>query len=237
MKTALVPLALAAAAAPLAAQTAVPVTPVAGTLLDIEATGETTRVPDVALITAGVTTTAADAATAMRDNAARVDRVVTALKRAGIADRDMQTARIALSPQYRYEQNKPPVLTGYQASNQISVRFRDIANAGPVLDALVREGANEISGPDLTLDKPEEALDEARLAAVKIARARAELYAKAAGLQVKRIVSISESGGIAQPRPVMMARSFDMAAAAPQSKVVAGEQQVGVTLSVRFELQ
>lgn len=236
MKTALVPLALAAAAAPLAAQTAVPVTPVTGTLLDIEATGETTRVPDVALITAGVTTTAADAATAMRDNAARVDRVVAALKRAGIADRDMQTARIALSPQYRYEQNTPPVLTGYQASNQVRIRFREIDRAGPILDALVKEGANEISGPELTLDKPEEALDEARLAAVKIARARAELYAKAAGLQVKRIVSISESGGVAQPRPVMMARNFDMAAA-PQSKVVAGEQQVGVTLNVRFELQ
>ncbi|WP_163362974.1 SIMPL domain-containing protein, partial [Klebsiella aerogenes] len=66
----------------------------------------------------------------------------------GVAERDIQTATIGLSPQYRYAQNEPPVITGYQASNQVSVRFREVAKSGTILDALVREGANNISGPE-----------------------------------------------------------------------------------------
>lgn len=238
MKTiTLLPL-IAAAAIPAAVQAqALPVVAITGTTLDISAEGQTTRVPDVAIVSAGVVTQAADAAAAMRDNAARVERVIAALKAAGVADRDIQTANISLNPQYRYAQNETPVITGYQASNNVSVRFRDIARSGAILDALVKEGANQISGPNLTLDKPDEALDEARLAAMKIARARAELYAKAAGLKVKRIISISESGAElpSQPPVVMMARA-DFAAA-PRTKIVAGEQKVGITLSVRFELE
>jgi uncharacterized protein YggE len=128
----------------------------------------------------------------MRQNSTRMATVLAALKRAGVAERDIQTSSISLSPQYRYAQNEPPVITGYQASNQVTVRFRDIAKSGAILDALVKEGANNISGPNLTIDKPEAALDEARTAAVATARARAELYAKAAGLRVDRILSISE---------------------------------------------
>lgn len=238
MKTlALLPL-IAAAAAPAAAQVqAMPVIAVTGATLDISAEGETTRVPDVATISAGVVTQATDAAAALRDNAARVERVIAALKKAGIADRDIQTANIQLNPQYRYAQNEAPVITGYQATNTVSIRFRDIAKSGTVLDALVKEGANQISGPNFTLDKPAEALDEARVAALGIARARAELYAKAAGLKVKRIISISEGGAdFPQPVPVMMMARADVAAA-PRTKIVAGEQKVGITLNVKFELE
>lgn len=238
MKTlVLLPL-IAAAAAPAAAQVqAMPVIAVTGTTLDISAEGETTRVPDVATISAGVVTQAVDAAAALRDNAARVERVIAALKKAGIADRDIQTANIQLNPQYRYAQNEAPVITGYQATNTVSIRFRDIAKSGTVLDALVKEGANQISGPNFMLDKPAEALDEARVAALGIARSRAELYAKAAGLKVKRIISISESGAdFPQPVPMMMMARADVAAA-PRTKIVAGEQKVGITLNVKFELE
>lgn len=228
---------LLGAAPPAAAQTpiAVPVMPMAGTQLDIVARGESTRVPDVATISAGVVTQAADAAGAMRENAQRMERVIAALRRAGVAERDIQTATIALNPQYRYQENQPPVITGYQATNNVSVRFRDIDRSGAILDALVAEGANQINGPDLSIDEPAAAMDEARLDAMRTARARAELYAKAAGMSVKRIVAISETleMGPPVPMPVMRMQAADSA----ESKVMAGEQQVGVTLSVRFELQ
>lgn len=182
-------------ALPAAAQVAPAViAPLDGTTLDLAATGKTSRVPDVAVIRAGVVTQSVTAAAALADNAARIDRVLAALRRAGVADRDVQTAQIALSPQYRYPQNAAPVITGYQASNTVSVRFRQIARSGAILDTLVREGANQIDGPNLMIDQPEAALDEARTDAVRQARARAELYAKAAGLRVERIVSISEAG-------------------------------------------
>lgn len=209
--------------------------PIDGTVLEISADGTSTRIPDLAVIQAGVVTQAATAGDAMRQNSTRMATVLAALRRAGIAERDIQTSSVSLSPQYRYAQNEPPAITGYQASNQVTVRFRDIAKSGTILDALVSQGANNISGPNLTIDKPEAALDEARTAAVATARARAELYAKAAGLRVDRILSISESSAMpVPPRPMMMAR---MEAAADATQVVAGESELTVSLSVRFVLK
>lgn len=207
-----------------------------GTRLDLSVRGEVTRVPDVAIISAGVVTQAATARDALADNATRMTRVLAALKGAGIAARDIATSSIGLSPQYRYADNQPPAITGYQASNTVTVRFRDIAKSGTILDTLVAQGANAINGPNLTIDKPAAALDEARAEAMRTARARAELYAKAARLTVKRIVLISESGDIPGPQPypmAMMARSAD---AAPKTEIAPGEQTIGVTLSVSFEL-
>ena len=139
---------------------------IAGTRLDLSATGDVTRVPDLAIITAGVTTRAATASGALQQAATRMQRVRAALKSAGIEDRDLQTSNINLNPEYTYENNQPPKLNGYSASNQVTVRFRDIANAGRILDALVAEGANTINGPNLTIDRPETALDEARAKAI-----------------------------------------------------------------------
>lgn len=224
-------------AAPAAAQVAAqPAVMIDGTVLDIAATGRSLRVPDVATIRAGVVIAAPTAAGALSANAARIQRVLAALKAAGVAARDIQTATISLQPQYRYAQNEAPVITGYQASNSVAVRFRDVANSGAILDALVKQGANQIEGPNLSIDKPEAAEDEARVDAVARARARAELYAKAAGLRVVRIVSISEAGGY-QPGPPMpmMVKAERLQAA--NTAVAAGEQDVTVSLSVRFLLQ
>jgi uncharacterized protein len=228
-------LAAAMAALPLSAMAEVTGPTVTGTRLDIVAQGSVKRVPDIAIISAGVVATARDAKSAMASNATAMARVLTALRGAGVADRDMATAQIGLNAQYRYVENQAPIVTGYQANNSVTVRFRDIAKSGAILDALVAAGANQINGPTLTLDKPETAQDEARADAIKTARARAELYAKAAGLTVKRIVAISEMGNVSGPMPMPYARGAMMQAEA-KSEIVPGEQDVGVTLNVTFEL-
>jgi len=214
-----------------------PVATLAGTRLDIVATGEVARAPDIATISAGVVTQGTTASAALAENATRMAATLAALRKAGVADRDLQTANINLSPQYRYGENVPPVLTGYQASNQVSVRFRDIKRSGAILDALVQAGANQINGPALSLDKPAAALDEARTSAIATARKRADLYARATGLAVRRIVAITEEGEqTAQPRPMMvamMARSEKSA----DTAIEAGEQTLSVTVRVTFELQ
>ena len=231
------PLSLIVAAAPAVAQTApMPVQQVSGTVLEISAQGESRRTPDLATISAGVVTQAPDAATAMRENAARMERVIASLKRAGVADRDVRPSNISLQPQYRYGENRPPVITGYQATNMVTVRFRDIAKSGSILDALVATGANQINGPDLGLDNPAAAMDEARVDAMAKARARADLYARSAGLKVKRILSISEAV-YEMPRPVPVMRAQAMAADGAESKIMPGEQSLNVNLSVRFELE
>ena len=240
MKQTILPLLAAAAlAAPAAvqAQTAVQVQPITGTRLDISATGEVTRVPDVAIISTGVVTRAAKASAAIQQNAARMQRVRAALRAAGIEDKDIQTSSINLNPEYHYQQNQPPRLTGYTASNQVSVRFRDIAKTGEILDALVAEGANQINGPSLTIDKPEQALDEARLKAVANGRARADLYARALGMRVTRLLSVSESGGYAVPPPMPMYARAEAASADASTKIDPGEQKVQVSVAMSFELQ
>ena len=227
-------LAIAGAATAQGADTMIPA---AGTILTVSAQGRTTRVPDLATIRAGVVAMAPTAGAALADDAARMQRVLTALKKAGIAPRDIATASVGLTPQYRYADNKAPVLTGYQATNNVSVRFRDIAKAGPILDALVAEGANQIDGPNLSLDNPDAALDEARTDAVHRARSRADLYAAAAGLHVVRIISMSEEGentGGGGIQPMVFARA---AMAKADTAIAPGEKDVTATLSVRFLLQ
>jgi len=212
------------------------VQPIAGTRLDISATGEVSRVPDIAIISAGVTTLDKSAVSAIEHNAAQMARVRAALKGAGIADKDIQTSSFNLNPEYRYENNQPPVLTGYRVSNQVSVRFRDIKATGKILDALVAEGANQINGPNLTIDKPEQAMDEARIKAIAVGQARAELYARALGKRVLRLLSVSESGGYAVPPPMPLMRA-QMADSAAKSVIDPGEQQISVSLAMSFELQ
>jgi uncharacterized protein YggE len=223
-------------AAPSQAQQATITQTIAGTRLDISATGEATRVPDVAVVTAGVVTRSANANSALQDAAGRIERMIAALKRAGVADRDIQTSNVNLNPEYRYPENQPPQLTGYTASNQLTIRFRDIRNSGKILDALVAEGANQINGPSLVIDKPEAALDEARASAIAIGRARAELYARALGMRIVRVVSVSESGGYAPPPP---APPMPMMAAQSRAytKIEPGEQKLQVSVAMTFELQ
>ncbi|SMF68300.1 SIMPL domain-containing protein [Allosphingosinicella indica] len=233
-------IALSAAAVPASAQVspgaAVPVQTISGTRLDIVATGEINRVPDVARISAGVVTQAQSASEAIRGNSAQMAKVMAALKRAGIAERDIQTSTISLNPEYRYADNQPPVLTGYRASNQVDVRFRDIAQTGKILDALVAEGANQINGPNLMIDKPEAAMDEARQQALKTAQARADQYARALGKRVVRILSISESGA-QPPYPMPVAVQSFARDGAAEAKIAPGEQTISTTLQVSFEIQ
>lgn len=208
---------------------------IAGTRLDVNATGEVTRVPDIAIISAGVVSRSPTASAALQDSAERMQRVLAALKRANVEDRDIQTSNVSLNPEYRYPENQSPQLVGYTASNTVTIRFRDLRNSGKILDALVGQGANQINGPNLVVDKPEAALDEARSKAITNGRARADLYARSLGMRVVRIVSINESGGYYAPPPPAPMAVMEMVRAS--TKIEPGEQKLQVNLAMTFELQ
>lgn len=240
--------AAAAALIPLAAQAQVmsnsPVVSAGNTLLNIAAEGKSARTPDLAVFTAGVTTQGKTAGEALTENAQRMTSVIAALRKAGIAERDIQTSNLSVNPVYgqrkrlpdgTYEQDDP-VIIGYQASNQVSVRQRKLDQYGKVIDTLVAAGANQVNGPSFQIDSPDGALDEARIEAMKKARARADLYAKAAGLRVVRILSISENAGWAPPQPPVLFARAEMASAPKSSPVAAGELEMTVTVNVSYEL-
>ena len=236
--TLLAPLAmLAALSAPAVAQAqGIPSLPPDATLLSVSSQAEARQAPDIATVSAGVVTQAADGNTAMRQNAEQMNRVLAAIKAAGVAGKDVQTSGINLNPQYRYEENEAPKITGYEARNTVSVKVRDLGKLGKIMDTLVAQGANELNGPSFEVDKPDEAYDEARRAALEKAQARAEMYAKSLGLKVRRIVSIDEGSGGFRP-PVMYGGMRAMAADAKmETQVAPGESNLSVTLNIVFEL-
>lgn len=199
--------------------------------------------PDIAILSLGVIKTEKTARQALDGNNKAMATVLKALKDQGIAGKDLQTSGFSVQPQYVYPENsdgsqKAPVLTGYQVSNNVMVRVRDLAAMGKTIDALVGQGANQVNGPSFRLDKPEPALDEARVAAMAKARQRAELYAKAAGLRVKRIMQISEGSAVTPPPyPMPMMRAQAMEAKDASTPIAPGEVEASVTVNVVFELE
>lgn len=220
-----------------------PVVAPGNTLLTVSAEGHTSRVPDLAVFTAGVTSQGRTAGEALSANSADMNRVVQALRRAGIAERDIQTSNLNLNPVYAPQRAMPdgtiepamPRVVGYQVSNQVTVRQRNLAQFGRVIDTLVEAGANQVNGPSFQMDDGDAAADEARADAMRRARARADLYARAAGLRVVRILSISEGGGYA-PRPEVMFARAAMADGGAPTPVSAGEVTTQASVSVLFEL-
>lgn len=203
----------------------------------ITVTGEAVvqAVPDMATISLGVTTMGATGSEAMDANSAALAKVIARLKAAGIAERDLQTQNLSLNPNWSsYDSSvsgAPQTITGYTASNILSVKVRDLAVLGAVLDAAVGDGANTLNGLSFDLSQPRPAQDAARTEATKDARARAELLAAAAGVKLGRVLSISETQSYGQPMPV--AYKADAAMAVP---VQAGEVGMSASVTVVFEI-
>jgi uncharacterized protein YggE len=238
LRTAALSLILAASAAPMALAQASP--PAADTMfrattLNLAAYGEVNAQPDMATINLGVATQGKSAAEAMAANAARMSQVMAALKKAGIAARDTQTSGLNLNPQYVYEQNQPPRLTGYQAANQVTVTVHDLARLGAAVDATVNAGANQVNGISFGLNDPTAAENAAREEAVKALRAKADLYAMATGYRIGRLVSLSEGGGYAAQPPMPMV-AFAAKREAMDTPVSAGELRVRIDVTGLYEL-
>lgn len=205
--------------------------------LNLSAYGEVKAAPDMATITFGVQTEAVTAQQAMRDNAAQMTRVVAALRRAGIAERDIQTSGLNLSAQYDYVQNEPPRLRGYQASNRVTVIINDLNRVGSTADAVVAAGVNQIDGISFGLNDPAAAEDQARQIAVRNLQAKAALYAQALGRPLGDIRSLTEGGGYAPrpPMPMYAARAVAMDAA-ESTPVSAGELAVRIDITGVYDL-
>ena len=217
-----------------AAAQSLEVRPINGTRLDVVATGQVTRVPDIVSISVGIQTDAATASEAIRANGASVDQLRQALGRAGIAPRDVQTQWVNLDARWTHRSNGPPIFAGYRVDHWLNVRFRDVANAGRILDTLVAAGATEIDGPNFEFADAGAAQDEARLAALAAARGRADLYAGSLGMRVVRVLSVSE---VVAGRPVNPALRQTNSANAPATNIALGEESIGLGLTVSFELE
>jgi uncharacterized protein YggE len=219
--------------------------PLAAAEIQIAATGPVVELtinenveaePDLATVSAGVTSQARTAVEAMRTNAQSMTAVVNRIKQLGVAERDIQTSGINLGAMYDYDQpNQRQVFRGYQASNRVSVKLRDIQRTGEVLDALVAAGATDLGGPDWSIDDDTAARSQARRTAMEKAQAQALDYARMAGYANVRLLEINESMISSRPMP-MMAQMARAEAADASTPVQPGMVQAGVVVTVKYEL-
>jgi hypothetical protein len=200
--------------------------------LTMSGEGQVQAVPDMVTPSAGVTSEAPSAAAAPAANSAHMQSVFAALKKLGVADKDIQTENFAVSPQMT--NNQPARISGYQARNEVRVRLYDVSKLGGALDALVTAGANQMNGVNFGIKDDKPLLAEARAAAVADAKEKAQTYAKAAGVNLGAILSISENG-FAGPRPLGMEPV--MVSASRVAPTAAGEQTVSATVSIVWILQ
>ena len=231
-----IPLALAAAAIPAAASAEVQVTS-QGPIVELSVTETVKAKPDIAEVSAGVTTEAPTAVAAMEANARAMDAVIARIKVLGIAEDDIQTTGINLGAQYDYEQNRGrPVFRAYQASNRVSVTLRDVKRTGPVLDALVAAGATDIGGPSFSIDDDSGPRAQARKAAFEKARTQANEYARWAGFSGARLLSVSEAVNPGRPMPYADKRAVMAEGAVAATPVEPGLVGTAVTVTVTFEM-
>ena len=229
----------ASAPAVAAAQPAMPPHP---HILSVSGEGEVRAVPDQAQLSAGVVTQGKTAAQALAANSTAMNSVFAALKKRGVPEKSITTSNFSINPQYPpYRQDAPQEdrtrIIGYEVSNQVTVILDDVSKVGATLDALVASGANQAGGVSFTIRDPKPLMKEAREEAVKEALAKAQTLAKAAGVTLGPIISISEGGGY-QPMPVFAGKVMRMdAAAAPPAPVAPGEQSLSVNVSITWEIQ
>jgi uncharacterized protein len=197
----------------------------------VTVTGEATVAvaPDAAMIRIGVSSQDKTAREASDANSKQMTAVLAAIKSNNIAERDIQTSRLSLQPQYDPNKSGTARLTGFQATNQVTVRIRDIGNLAAVLDSAISAGANEMSGIEFIVSEQSKLLDRARDDAIADAHRKAERYAKAAGSRLGHVVAISEEGSAPPPRPMQALR----AGAVPISP---GEQTLRAAVTVSYEL-
>lgn len=203
--------------------------------ISVSATGQVSQAPDRARVSAGVVTQGQTANAAMSANAALMSTAFEQLLAAGIEEKNIQTSQLSLQPRYSYEDRRSPKIDGYDVRNTVTATTTNLDQVGPMLDALVKAGVNNINNIAFSVSAPDEALAEARSQAVKAAKAKAQAMAEAAGVSLGALTAMTESqpGGF-HPQPVAFARAAVESASTP---IAAGEQSLSVTVNLTYEIK
>jgi uncharacterized protein len=207
-------------------------------LISLTGHGEIRAVPDMAVINMGVVSSAETARAALDANTKAMTELMANLKAANIDDKDVTTSNFSVNPRMDYGQNggQVPKLVGYDVTNALTVIVHKIDGLGALLDKAVTSGSNQINGISFSVSNPDAAMDEARKLAVKDATHKAQIYAGAASINLGSIMSLSESGGVAEPQ-VMFSRAKAMAADSAPVPIAQGSQVIAVDVNISWEIK
>jgi uncharacterized protein YggE len=194
--------------------------------ISVSGTGTVTATPDQAVLTFGVSTRAKSAVQVLAADSAAMQKLIDALKAAGIPNSSLQTTSVSLSP---VTSDQDGTIIGYSASNSVAATIASIARAGEVVDVAVAAGADQVDGPNLTVADQASLYQAALKAAIVDARAKAQVLADASGLHVGAVASVQENDD-GSPVPYAAARG-----AVPATPIEAGTQQITASVTVVFE--
>lgn len=203
--------------------------------LVVQGTGVVLAVPDMARVRVGVTTRAASAVGALRENSEKAGAIVARLNELGVAAEDLRTANVSLFPEFERpveRQDRPPRIRGYRATNNLSVTVRDLAALGTLLDALVEAGATDIGALEFQSTEIDRLRDDALVLAMGRAREKAERLSAAAGVELEGIILVAEQFGGGQAR-VLAVRTFAESAV----PIAAGQQRIEASVTVTYALE
>jgi uncharacterized protein YggE len=196
--------------------------------------GKEVVVPNIAEIRIGVISEGLDLTTLQKENSEKMNRIINFLKEKGIDEKDIQTENYSVDPKYDYSKS-PYRIVGYTISQDLKVKVRDLSKIGEILSEAVNYGANNVSGPNFTVDDKEVYLEKAREKAIKDAKEKAEKIAKSAGFKLGKIVGIQESGP-SELYPVMLEEKT-VAKEIPQPQIQPGSQEIKIQINITFEIK
>ncbi len=213
-------------------------------VITVAGTGEVVVKPDIATVSFGVVKLGADVSTAQTESAVKMDAVLKVLKDNGVEDKDIKTTNYNIYPKYEYQNYVAypygkQVMVGYEVSQTVSVKMRDLSKVGVILSGVGQAGATDISALNFTVDDEDAVKDQARDLAIKDARAQAKVLAKSLGVRLVRITNFSEGGVYpiyyGMEKSVMSAGIGGGDAIAPT--VPTGENTVISNVSITYEIR
>ncbi len=205
----------------------------------VDGEGKVTAKPDIALINLSVVSQGNTVKQVTLDGNQKMTNVINAVKGLGVDAKDVVTSSYDLYPNYSYPQNAQPQIKGYNLTQGITVKVRNLDTVDDVLDAGIKAGANQVGQLTFDIDQDSAVKKEARDLAFKQARDKADQMASAAGVTIGRVITFSEGGGVTPPVPMYRTESLSMnaGAAVPAPTIEAGSKEIDVTVSVTYEIE
>lgn len=200
----------------------------------VSAEGKEIAIPNVAQLNIGLISEGKNLVEVQRENTERFNRVINFLKEQGIDEKDIKTENYSITPKYSYD--KVMEIVGYTVSQNLSVKVRDLNKIGTILSGAVENGANNVSGPNFTVEDEKVYLDKAREKAIKEAKEKAEKIAQVAGFRLGKIISINESSYM--PVPPIYIKSMEMGSGDIISpSIEPGSQEIKITVTITYEIK
>jgi len=206
-------------------------------ILTVSAEGKVRMVPDLAVIQAGVETIKPTAIESQKENTKKMNAVIEAIKNKGVDKEDIQTTNYNLQALYDYTQSGR-VFKGYQTSQNVTVRIKDLDKIGEILEVVNTAGANQIGGINFTFDDPENFKEQAGQKAIAKAKEKAKILAESAGIKLGKIISLSEASSNVSPQPYYALEKLGVGGGSAEAPAIeSGQEEVTVQVTLTFEIK